>query len=358
MPKVYDSVGRIYALREELLTKRGDAVKRAWFRIENKAVDGPTPVYIYDEIGQWGVTADDFVTQLEAITGPVDVHMNTCGGEVFEGIAIYNALRHRDDVAITIDGLAASIGSVIAMAASPNKLFIEPTARMMIHDGYAAATGNAAELAAMVDQLNSASDTIAEIYAARTGTASTVWRDKMKKETWYTGAQAVDAGLADGLVGATSAQNRTGVLINKAAAPKCESCQATTTPTAKFCAECGTRIVAQFSDPVTAVPLGTEGWVMDPDGSTRFDPDGDGDNDATPDGDTDNDYWSASGEQLQPIPPCPPVPGDDDTSMTDFLVDAFLASARGNQPLLNAADDLETVSGSLADLFIQFATKS
>ncbi len=323
MPEIYKSVKAVFALREEMAAKRGSAAKNGWFRIENKA-GAPAQVHIYDEIGMWGVTAGDFIGQLNAIAGPVDLHLNTPGGEVFDGIAIYNALRNRQGVTVIVDAIAASIGSVIAMGADPGKLFIEPTARMMIHDGFAMAAGNAADLTAMAEQLDSASDTIASIYAARTGRSADQWRNDMKKESWYTGQQAVDAGLADGLVGATSPHDRSGVVLNRLPG-SCPSCQAAAAPAARFCAQCGTKIMAA-ADPVLAVPLGDDGWVQDPDGSLRFDPDGDGDDDSTPEGDSDHDYFAADGTPLKPVPPRPPVPEPDD-DMTNFLVSALRDAA-------------------------------
>ena len=65
-----------------------------WYQIKN-AVNGVTPVAIYDEIGYFGITAQDFIADLANITGPVELHLNTPGGEVFDGIAIYGALAQR-----------------------------------------------------------------------------------------------------------------------------------------------------------------------------------------------------------------------------------------------------------------------
>src|SRR5260370_42662602 len=92
--------------------------KNDWYRIKNQHA-GPTQLHIYDEIGYFGVSAGDLIRDLADVDGPLEVHLNSPGGEVFDGIAIYNALIARKNVTVMIDGLAASIASVIAMAGNP-----------------------------------------------------------------------------------------------------------------------------------------------------------------------------------------------------------------------------------------------
>ena len=306
MPQIYKSAQAVFGLQR--------SHGQEWFRIEAKA-GAPTQVHIYDEIGMWGISAGQFITDLAAVKGPVEVHLNTPGGEVFDGIAIYNALKNRGDVTIIVDALAASIGSVIAMAAAPGRLLMESTAKMMIHDGFAMAAGNAAELGKMVQQLNEASDTIAGIYATRTGKPQADWRAVMQEETWYSADAAVTAGLADGIAGVT---NRTPALILNGW--QCRQCHAPAAQT-PFCGQCGTAI----SNAAAPVKLGDDGWVQDPDGKVRFDPDGDGDDDSTAEGDTDHDYWSADGKSIKPVPPRPDTAGDE---LTDFLVSALRDAAQ------------------------------
>lgn len=168
-----------------------------WYKVENKADTTPT-VYLYDEIGGYGVTAPDFINELNAIDADViSVHINSVGGEVYEGFAIYQALKdHRATVEITVDALAASIASVIAMAG--DKVTMARNAEMMIHDGMVMTMGNAAELRKTVDMLDRVSNNIASVYAERTGVGtSETWRDSMLAETWYSADEAVAAGLAD-----------------------------------------------------------------------------------------------------------------------------------------------------------------
>jgi hypothetical protein len=214
------------------------------------------------------------------------------------------------------------------MAARPGGLLMEPTARLMIHDGFAMAAGNAAELAKMVEQLNSASDTIASIYASRTGKPQADWRAAMVEETWYTAEAAVAAGLADAIVGAT---NRAMQLVNRTvtsggvpvARKDCPACQAHVTDvTAKFCAQCGGP-VASFSEADPAAG----GHLVAADAADPYDPDGDGDDDSTPEGDTDHDHWAPDGTQLKSVPG-KPMPDSDDDETTNFLVSALRDAAQ------------------------------
>jgi ATP-dependent protease ClpP protease subunit len=113
-------------------------------------------------------------------------------------VAVYSALRRRPGtVTVVVDGLAASIATVIAMAASPGQIIISEGSLMMIHTAWADCAGDADELRAMADVLDKASDSIAGIYAARTGLPASAWRSAMASETWYSAREAVAAGLAD-----------------------------------------------------------------------------------------------------------------------------------------------------------------
>lgn len=173
------------------------APDQSWFRISNHATGAPK-VYIYEEIGYWGVTAGDFIVALAEIDGDFDLHINSPGGDVFDGLAIYNTLLgHPGKVTGHVDGLAASAASFIAMAC--DELEFAKTGQMMIHDASGLAWGNAAEMLAMASLLDKASDNIASIYADRAGGSVESWRELMRAETWYTGSEAVAAKLGDRL---------------------------------------------------------------------------------------------------------------------------------------------------------------
>src|SRR6266576_3348718 len=172
-----------------------------WFRIENAAEDSDTTeVFVYDMIGGWsGMYADEFIDALrEVTTKNISLRLNSPGGSVFEGIAIANAIRsHPANVTIYVDGLAASIASIIALAG--DQLVMKPSTQLMIHDASGACYGNATDMEYMVGLLHKQSDNIAEAYADRAGGPPAEWRDRMKAETWYTAKEAVAAGLANEL---------------------------------------------------------------------------------------------------------------------------------------------------------------
>jgi ATP-dependent protease ClpP protease subunit len=170
--------------------------KRDWYRLTNLA-DGSAELYIYDEIGFFGLTASALVDQLRDLdTGQLTLRLNSPGGEIFDGIAIYQALKsHRAKVTVQVDSIAASIASVIAMAG--DEVVMGPFAQMMIHDGLGMVVGNAADMRDMADLLDRQSDNIAAIYQARAGGQARSWRNRMRAETWYSAQEAVDAGLAD-----------------------------------------------------------------------------------------------------------------------------------------------------------------
>ena len=180
-----------------------------WYRITNKAATNSAELYIYDEIGYFGVSASDLVRDLNSLNvSTIELRINSPGGEVFDGMAIYNALRdHSATVNVTVDGLAASAASFIAMAG--DKITMNRGSQMMIHDGLAVCVGNAGEMRSMADTLDQTSDQIASLYAERAGGSVTQWRDAMRAETWYTPESAVKAGLADVAAGVPATESAT-----------------------------------------------------------------------------------------------------------------------------------------------------
>jgi ATP-dependent protease ClpP protease subunit len=159
--------------------------------------EGTTRIDLMDEIGFWGVTATQFVDELLAIDAQtIELHVNSPGGDVFDGLAIMNALAdHPATVNVVVDGLAASAASFIAMAGDSVKM--NRGSQLMIHDAAGFCVGNAADMDAMSTLLSRISDTIAGIYADRAGGKADDWRDLMRAETWYSATEAAEAGLAD-----------------------------------------------------------------------------------------------------------------------------------------------------------------
>lgn len=180
--------------------------KRDWYRFSNAAADEPAEILIYDFIGDYwyGVTAADFVRDLAALDADeITVRINSPGGDVFDGIAILNALRgHKAKITTVVDGLAASAASFIAMAG--DEVVMSRNSEMMIHDASNYCHGNAADMRTCAKDLDRVSANIATVYAEKTGVDATEWRAAMQAETWYSAQEAVDAGLADRVDGADS----------------------------------------------------------------------------------------------------------------------------------------------------------
>lgn len=167
-----------------------------WYSIQNLGGNA-ADVWIYAEIGAWGITAEGFVQELAGLNvADISVHLNSPGGDVFDGIAIMNALRdHPAKVTVQVDALAASIASVIAQAG--DHVVMGNNSMMMIHNASGFAMGEAADLRKMADLLDTTTRNIADIYAQRAGGKADDWLAKMADETWYSAEDAVKVGLAD-----------------------------------------------------------------------------------------------------------------------------------------------------------------
>lgn len=149
--------------------------------------------------GEWGVSAKEFAAALDALpddTTEIQLHINSPGGEVYEGIAILNALRaHAARVVAVVDGLAASAASFIAAGA--DEVVMGRNTQLMIHDAWGLCVGNAADMRDVGARLDKISDNIASVYAAKAGGSVESWRSAMLAETWYSAQEAVAVGLAD-----------------------------------------------------------------------------------------------------------------------------------------------------------------
>lgn len=181
-------------------TNRAPQPGRTWFTITNQDGADTAEVWIYDEIGYWGVSAGDFVSQLGQIQARnLTVHINSPGGEVWDGLAIYHALRqHPANVTTVVDGAALSAASFIAQAG--DERLTAAQSQWMIHDASGGCYGNAAEMIVMAEVLDQMSGMIAEIYRDRGGLTVAKWRNLMRADgvgTWYTADAAVEVGLAD-----------------------------------------------------------------------------------------------------------------------------------------------------------------
>jgi ATP-dependent Clp endopeptidase proteolytic subunit ClpP len=176
-------------------------MKSAWYAIStprnSEAEDGGVEVSIYDEIGFGGVTAKDFVADLRKLKGQhVHLRINSVGGSVVEGAAIYNALRrHKGGLTVHVDGLAASMASVIAMAGE--EVLMADNAMMMVHNPWSMAMGDADDLRKEADVLDKLKATLVNAYVRKSGRERAEIENLMDEETWMDAVQAVDFGFAD-----------------------------------------------------------------------------------------------------------------------------------------------------------------
>lgn len=158
-------------------------------------------IYIYDDIGEgWvgGLTAKAFSDMMRALgdASALDIYINSPGGSVFEGVAIYNQIkRFSGEKIIHIDGIAASIASVIAMAG--DEIRIAANGMMMIHDPWGVVIGTAKEMRKTADSMDKIRDTITGTYVAKTGHDAKKIEDWMAEETWLNAEEAVKFGFAD-----------------------------------------------------------------------------------------------------------------------------------------------------------------
>jgi ATP-dependent Clp protease, protease subunit len=183
---------------------------REWYNIRNAAESDTVDVFIYDVIGEdfWGegIAAKNFVKDFAAITAAnVNLRVNSPGGNVFDGVAIFNAiLRHPANVTTYVDGIAASIASVIALAG--RKVVMAENALFMIHNPSAVAWGTSAEMRSMADVLDKIrSSSLITTYANRTGKSVDELTAMLDAETWLSAEETVAAGFADEVAPAIAA---------------------------------------------------------------------------------------------------------------------------------------------------------
>jgi len=177
---------------------------RSWFRIENKADDAD--VYIYDEIGFWGITAKSFIDAIKKVKGNITLHLNSPGGDVFDGIAIYNTLKNLSSkVTIKIEGLAASIASIIAMAG--DSVEMADNSMMMIHNPHAFTGGDSAEFAKMAEVLNQIKSILISTYQVKSSLSEEEISKLMDDETWLDANDAKDKGFIDLITPAVKIKN-------------------------------------------------------------------------------------------------------------------------------------------------------
>lgn len=179
--------------------------RKNWYEIKNAADDEAT-ILVYDEIGGWGISASQFCKDLATINAKtITLKMNSPGGNVFDGCTIHNALKdHPAAVNVYVDGLAASIASIIAMAG--DKITMAKNAMMMIHQAWSGIYGNADEMRKCAAVLDKIDGTLVNTYADRTGVSKKAIKQMMADETWMTADEALKSGFCDAVGNETEAK--------------------------------------------------------------------------------------------------------------------------------------------------------
>jgi len=175
---------------------------KQYWSIRNQADEETAEIFIYGDVGEslWseGTGAKQFAEDLKAL-GPIknlDIRINSPGGSVFEGLTIYNTLeRHSAKKTVTIDGLAASIASVIAMCG--DTIIMPQNAIMMVHDPFGMVLGDADDMRKMAEGLDKIKEGLISAYQRKTKMSNQDISDLMSEETWMTASEAVQWGFAD-----------------------------------------------------------------------------------------------------------------------------------------------------------------
>lgn len=170
---------------------------RRWYAIEQK--EETAEISIFDEIGGWfGLTVKQFKQDFDAVKGAkhLKVLLNSPGGDVFDGMAVYNLLSgYREKISVEVLGVAASIASVIALAGK--ELVMGEGSYLMIHNPWGVSVGGASEMRKTADLLEKIAGQLATIYTNNSYLDRQKVQAAMNEETWYTAPEALEAGFAD-----------------------------------------------------------------------------------------------------------------------------------------------------------------
>lgn len=169
----------------------------SWYTIR-AAARGEAEVMLYDDIGAWGISARQFARDLAALgdVSQINLRIHSGGGDVMDGTAMYNILRgHSARIVVYIDGMAASMASVVAMAG--DVIYMPANATMMVHKPWGGQVGDADDMREYADLLDKVEGTLIQAYARKTGKTPEEIAAMLKKTTWMDGNEAVAAGFAD-----------------------------------------------------------------------------------------------------------------------------------------------------------------
>ena len=177
---------------------------KSWYSmptIEAKA-GRSTCIHIYDEIGVHGITAKTFLEDLKKLKGKdVTIHINSTGGDVFQGQAIYTALKnYTGKVTVKIEGLAASMATIIALAA--DRVEMTSNSLFMIHSPMSNVFGNKSQMRKQINALEKVETTMLSVYKAKTNISEDEIEQMMARETWLSAHEALELGFVDEVLGA------------------------------------------------------------------------------------------------------------------------------------------------------------
>ena len=167
-----------------------------WYNIQNKA-GKPADVYIFDEIGTYGITAQEFITDIKDLKDtPINLRINSLGGDVFDGMAMYNVIKRREaKTTVYIEGIAASIATIISLGA--DEVVMAENSLFMIHNAWGGTMGEAKDMRKSADTLDKISNELTDIYRKKTGLSYDALAEMMDEETWLNANEALEMGFID-----------------------------------------------------------------------------------------------------------------------------------------------------------------
>ena len=167
-----------------------------WYNIQNKAGE-TADIYIFDEIGTYGVTAQDFISEIKGLKDmPINIRINSLGGDVFDGMAMYNVIKRREaKTTVYIEGIAASIATIIALGA--DEVIMAENSLFMIHNAWGGTSGEAKDMRKTAETLDKITSELTDIYVKKTGLSYDALAEMMDEESWLNAQEAFDLGFID-----------------------------------------------------------------------------------------------------------------------------------------------------------------
>ena len=167
-----------------------------WYNIQNKAGE-TADIYIFDEIGTYGVTAQDFISEIKGLKDmPINLRINSLGGDVFDGMAMYNVIKRREaKTTVYIEGIAASIATIIALGA--DEVIMAENSLFMIHNAWGGTSGEAKDMRKTAETLDKITSELTDIYVKKTGLSYDALAEMMDEESWLNADEAFALGFID-----------------------------------------------------------------------------------------------------------------------------------------------------------------